>query len=291
VKTFREAIQGQRFAITGELTLTRESTVDDLRRQADGLAGMVDGVQVADNPWAWVQMSSVAASALVLQQGLDAVPVLNCRDRNRLALQSDLLGLRALGVSAALLVKGHRMPKEHQVPARSVFELSGKELVAMGRELAEMVSPGPVADFMIGTNARVFRPQAGWEPESLTERARAGAQFMQTQLCMNLDILELYLQRLIEARMTWRYSIVVSVAVLPSAQTALWLKQVLKDALIPAPLIRRLEAASDPAAEGVKIGAETLCRLADMPGVSGVHVFTTGDPALVPAAIPASGLR
>lgn len=291
MKTFRDAIQGQRFAITGELTLARESTVDDLRLQADALAGLVDGVQVADNPWAWVQMSSVAASALVLQQGVDAIPVLSCRDRNRLALQSDLLGLRALGVSSALLVKGHRMPKEHQVRARSVFELSGRELVAMGRELADEITPGPAGEFFIGTNARIFRPQPGWQPESLTERAQAGAQFMQSQLCLNLDTLQLYMQRLVEARLTWHYAIVATVAVMPSANTAAWLKQVLKDALVPPALVKRLEQAGDPEQEGVAIAAEAIREIAEIPGMSGVHVFTTGDPALVPEAIRASGLK
>jgi 5,10-methylenetetrahydrofolate reductase len=291
VQSFREKILGSKFTITAELTLARDSTASELRRQVEGLKGLVDGIQVADNPWAWVQMSSVAASALVLQQGVDAIPVLSCRDRNRLALQSDLLGLRALGVSSAILVKGHRMPKEHQVPARSVFELSGKELVAMGRELADEISPGPVADFLIGTNARVFRPQPGWQPESLGERARAGAQFMQTQLCLNIDTLRLYMQRLVEARLTWKYAIVATVAVMPSAKTAQWLKLVLKDALVPPALVQRLEEAADPEREGVSICAEAIREIAEIPGVSGVHVFTTGEASLVPEAIRASGLR
>ncbi len=112
MRTFREAVQGEKFTLTAELTLTRTSTGDEVRRQADVLARYVDAIQVTDNPYAWVQMSAVSAAAILLGHGIDPVPILTCRDRNRIGLHSDLLGLRALGVESVLLMRGRREQDE-----------------------------------------------------------------------------------------------------------------------------------------------------------------------------------
>ncbi len=135
VKRFSEVVQGKTFAISAELTLRSDSTVDEVRRQADELGGLVDGIQVTDNPYGWVQMSALSASAILLELGVDPVPVLTCRDRNRMALESDLMGLQALGVSSLMLMRGHRVPKNHAVQAKSVFDLTGRELIALAASL------------------------------------------------------------------------------------------------------------------------------------------------------------
>ena len=128
------------------------------------------------------------------------------------------------------------------------------------------------------------------KPESLLDRADAGAQFMQTQIVMNVDILRAWMQRLVEAKITWRYSVIVTVAPLPSAETARWVKTNMIDSKVPLPLIERLEQAADPEAEGVAICAEVMQQIAEVPGVSGINVMSTGDIELSAAAIRASGL-
>lgn len=291
MRTFREAVQGDDFTVSAELTLKRDSTADDVRRQADVLGRYVDAIQVTDNPYAWVHMSALSASSLLLAHGVDPVPILTCRDRNRIALESDLLGLRALGVSSLILTRGHRVPKQHAVRAANVFDVTGRELIALASSIGEGEEGTAGREFFIGTGSRVFRPNAGWRAESLTERAAAGARFLQTQLCFNLDILRHYMQAMVEAKLTWRYSVIVSLAVLPSAVTAQWVKKNLSDSRIPKPLIRRLEESPDPAAEGVRICAELMQQITEIPGVSGVNLMTTGDAAAIPAAIEASGLR
>jgi methylenetetrahydrofolate reductase (NADPH) len=290
VKTFREAVQGERFTLTADLTLTRSTTADDVRRQADLLGRYVDAIQVTDNPYAWVQMSAQSAAAILLAHGIDPVPVLTCRDRNRIALESDLLGLRALGVTSLVLTRGHRIPKKHPVQARTVFDTTGRELIALAASIGDEDS-APGREFFIGTGARAFRPNADWQGESLTERAAAGARFLQTQLCFNLGILRAYMRAMVDQKLTWRYSLIVSLAVLPSATTASWVKAHLSDSRIPKSLIRRLDAAEDPAREGIAICAEKMRQIAEIPGVSGIHLMTTGDAAGITAAIEASGLR
>ena len=283
MKTFREAVQGEQFSISAELTVTRESTADDVRRQADVLGNCVDGIQVTDNPYAWVQMSALSAAGILIDHGVDAVPILTCRDRNRIALMSDLLGLQALGVTSLMLMRGHRVPKDHSVPASTVFDLTGRELVTLASSLDE--------SFFIGTGARVFRPGPRWQAESLTARAAAGASFIQTQLCFNLEILRRYMERFVQAELTRNYAVMVSLSPLSSAATARWVKENMSDSRIPDALIQRLEDAKSPEQEGIAICAELMQEISGIPGVSGVNLMTTGDPAAIPAAIQASGLR
>jgi len=189
LKTFREAVQGERFSISAELTVKRDSTADDVRRQADVLGNFVDGIQVTDNPYAWVQMSALSAAGILIDHGVDAVPIMTCRDRNRIALKSDLLGLQALGVTSLMLMRGPRVPKNHSVPASTVFDLSGRELIVLASSLGDI--------FFIGTAVNIFRPKRGWRAEALVAKAAVGARFMQTQLCFNMDILRHYMERFV----------------------------------------------------------------------------------------------
>jgi 5,10-methylenetetrahydrofolate reductase len=283
LKQFAQAVRGKKLAIAAELTLQRGSSSSDVLRQAEALGQYVDGIQVTDNPYGWVQMSALSASALLVDQGFDPVPVLTCRDRNRLALESDLLGFQALGVSSLMLMRGHRVPKDHAVPATTVFDLAGRELI----DLAARVD----REFFIGTGARVFRPGPGWQADALTERSAAGAGFIQTQMCFNMIILRRYMDRFVELGLDRQYSVMVSLSPLPSAATASWVKKNMTDSRIPATLLKRLEDAKNPEQEGIEICAELMQEISQIQGVSGINLMTTGDPQAIPAAIIASGLR
>ena len=291
VRTFREAIQSADISISAELALKRESSAADVYRQVDALHGLVDGIQVNDNPWSWVQMSAVAAASLLLQKGIDPIPILTCRDRNRIALQSDLLGLRAMGVTSVLLTRGHRVPQNHVLPAASVFDTTGRELVAMAKTLNEDLLVGSGEGFFVGTGARAFRPGEKWRAESLMVRAIAGAQFLQTQLCFNTDIVRTYVEALVREKATWKYSVIVSLAVLPSVDTAIWVKKNLLDSKIPPKVMKRLTNADDAEAEGIQICAELMQEISQIPGVSGINLMSMGNTEAIPAAIRASGLR
>ena len=283
MSAFKAAVQGDGFALSAELTVQKESSADDVRRQADALAGLADGIQVTDNPHAWVQMSALAASAILVEQGFDPVPVLTCRDRNRLALQNDLAGLQALGVDSIMLMRGHRVPKEHSVPASTVFDLTGRELIELAATLSDK--------FHIGTGAKLFRPGPKWQADSLSKRYEAGARFLQTQLCFNPEILHWYMRRFVEAGLDRKYSIMVSLSPLPSATTAKWVREHLGDSRIPADVFQRLEDAADPEKEGIEICAELMQQYSEIPGVSGINLMTTGDPGALKETIRISGLR
>lgn len=291
MRTFRQAVQSGAFTLTGELNLSRLSDADDAIRQAQLLGPCVDAVQVADNPGGRVQMASAAAAGIVLQSGIDVIPHLASRDRNRIALEADLLGMGALGVSSVLLMRGDELPASVRPPAPQIWELSGRDLIALARALAEDEAVEAVSDLCIGAVATVFNPKKTWTPQALLDKVAAGADFIQTQPCFDIPALRRYMGRLIDSQMTWRTAIIVSLAVLPSAVSAKWLRHHLKGSLVPRDIVRRLEQARNPEREGVAICAELLQELQDVPGITGAHIMAPGNPETIPAAIEASGLR
>ena len=291
MKTFREAIQNRDFVLTAQLNLARESDSTAVLEQAAILGREVDALQVPDNPDARVQMTPLAVSSILLRNGIDPIAHLGCRDRNRLALESELLSLGATGVTSLFLLRGDDLPAGHRPKVKQVFEIGGRKLIEAARALADDPSVPAVPDFCIGTPAMVFNPKAQWQPSSLLAKVEAGARFIQTQLCFDTAALRRYMTHLVEAQLTWRCAIIVSVATLPSAVSARWLRKNLRGSMVPMKVVRRLEQARDPEHEGVAICAELLQELVEIPGVSGANLLTPGDPETVTAAIRASGLR
>jgi methylenetetrahydrofolate reductase (NADPH) len=291
MKTFRKALQGSGFPITAEFSQPGQMTVDELLKQADLLAGSVDAIQLAENPGSGAHVSPQAMAALLIRHGIDPLPRLSCRDRNRIALQSDLLGLRALGISSLIINRGNQLPPGREKRAKPVFELSCQELVAMAHAMNEENWSDGDHEFVIGTGAAVAAPGPDWTAASLVARASAGARFLQTQPCFNLDLLDRYMQRLVEEKLTWSYSVIVTLAPLPSAEKARWLLQNNRNTLIPDAVLDRIENAPDPEQEGIDICVELMQEIARIPGVSGINVLSLGNPDAVIAAIEASGLR
>ncbi len=291
VKTFRESITESELTITAELKLPPGSNASTVIEQARLLSPVVDGIVVPDSPDARVQISAIAASSLLIQHKVDAIPLMSCRDRNRIALQSDLLGAAAIGVSSLLLMRGDNIPDNDDLPFKPVFEFGVRKLIASARAVESDQLSADVADFYIGSVATVFRPKPTWTPDSLFVKTDAGVQFIQTQPCFDMNVLKRYMARLVAAKVPWRASMVVTVAPLPSADTARWLRENLRGSLMPDSIIKRLDQAQDPEQEGVDICAELLQQLAEMPAVSGANILSPGDPETIPAAIRAAGLR
>lgn len=291
MRTFRQATQSGAFTITADLTLQGLSGSDDVARQVDLLGPCVDAIQVSDHAWNAVQMSCLAAASLVLRQGVDPIATLTCRDRNRIALYRDMLGLRALGVTSILISRGPEIASNQPFKAQAVFDTSVAQLIAMATGFKELDPPVPDKEFYIGVGAKVLRAHDGWDAKSLRERSGAGARFLQLQLCFNLDMLRQYMQSLIARRLTWDCSVIVTLAPLPSAEAARWMKKHVGGARITRAVIDRLEAAADPKREGVEICAEWMREIAAIPGVGGIHLMSMGSPESIKASIVASGLR
>jgi len=291
LKTFHEAIRTQAFTLTGQLKLADDTTPAELLEQAELLRPYVDAVQVTDNPNGIVHMSPLAAASLLLQAGIDPIVQLSCRDRNRIALQSELLGAAAIGVSSLLLQRGDKLPKDYEPKTKQVFDIGAKRLVGAAKAIQQDPRLANAEKLFIGTIALAFDPAINWKPSALLGRSDAGARFIQTQLCFDIDALRRYVQKLSAAKLTHRVHVIVSLGTLPSGDAARWLQQNLRGSVMPKAVIKRLEQARDPEQEGVDICAELLQQVAEIPGVDGANVVTPGEIETVPAAIQASGLR
>ena len=273
------------------MNLAHTPDAESIIRQGEILRPAVDAVQLTDNPGAQAQIPSLAAAALLLQQGIDPIVHMACRDRNRIALQSDFIGAAALGVTSVLLMRGDEIPKSIKAKVRNVFDTNPKELMAFIQDLKDAETVPLVSDFLVGAVATLFDPEADWVPDRVIAKCDAGANFVQTQICFDIGVLRNYMARMVASKLTHRLRFIMALSPLPSADVAHWMRDNVKGALVPESIIERMERASDPECEGIEICAELLRKLATIPGVSGANLLTLGKLESIPAAIDLSGVR
>jgi methylenetetrahydrofolate reductase (NADPH) len=285
---FQDAICNRPFTVTADLALDRTTDAAGIRGQARLLGSLVDAIQVPDAHDGRLQMSGLAAASILLGEGIDPLVHLTGRDRNRIALENDLLGLGALGVTSVLLTRGEQLPSAYKPPTRQVLEMSGEDLVTTAAQLGEDESIMAAPHFCIGTAATVFAPKKGWTPKSLQSRVDAGVTFIQTQVCFNMKALRRYMTHLVESRLTWRCAVIVSLAVLPDAASARVMRHHLHGTVMPEKVVQRIAQAADPEREGIRLAVEKIQRLRDIPGVSGVNLMTPGPPELLVETIGAA---
>jgi methylenetetrahydrofolate reductase (NADPH) len=260
------------------------------------LKGYADAVNVTDGASARAHMSSVASAAILVQNGIEPILQVTCRDRNRIAIQSDLLGAAALGVRNVLVLTGDDPKAGDQPETKPVFDLNSTAVIATAkamRDEAKLPSGREISDppqLFIGAADLPIDPPAGWKADSLKAKADAGAQFVQTQFCFDMAIVRRYAARLGELGLTERLAILIGIGPLSSARSARWMRQNLYGTTIPDAIIERMEAAKEPKQEGARICAELLQQLAEIPGVAGAHLMAPLNEAAVPTAIEASGL-
>jgi len=286
-----KAIHSGRFVITAEVTPPVSCNAQDLLDKALPLKDLADAVNVTDGAGARAHLGALASAAILQRNGVEAVLQLTCRDRNRLALQSDLLGAAALGLRNLLVLRGDDPAAGDQPDAKPVFDLDSGLLIQTAvaiRDRGELPFGRKVtgkADFFIGAADMPIDPPKGWEPKSLKGKITAGAQFAQTQFCMDIDIVRRYVARLGEHGLTKKISLLIGVVPLRSAKSARWIKEHLFGAIIPDTIVERLDYAGDPAAEGRQICADFIEQLSSVPGVAGAHVMAPNNEAAIPDVI------
>ena len=292
-RTLQAALTAQEFCLTAEVTPPLSCDPADLLAKAKPLAGLADAVIVTDGASARAHMDAIVAATILLRHGIDPILQLTCRDRNRIALQSQLVGAAASGISNVLILTGDDPKAGDQPDAKPVFDLDSSALMRTAAsirdkgELPHGRKVGGKAHFFIGGADVPVDPKPGWAPEALRRKLDAGVQFVQTQFCMDLSLLTRYLDRLREQDIQLRKELhlLVGVAPLASAKSARWIRDNLFGSVIPDAIIQRLEAAADPRSEGKLICIEILQQLAGMPGVSGAHIMAPLNEASIPDVI------
>ena len=264
LRTFAERLRQGRFAITAEVTPPVSCDADDLRRKAEKLRGLADAVNVTDGAGARAHMSALAAAAILVGIGIEPILQITCRDKNRIALQSELMGAAALGIRNLLLLTGDDPKAGDQPDAKPVFDLDSKALIETARRLRDdgtLPTGRKVAGkaaFFLGAADLPIDPPAGWQPTGLLGKVKSGAQFAQTQFCMDAGIVRRYIGVLEKAGLTRQLPILIGVNPLRSAKSARWMKNHLYGTIISDALIKRMEEAADPPREGVSICVELI---------------------------------
>jgi methylenetetrahydrofolate reductase (NADPH) len=291
VDSFAETLAAGRFIFTAEITPPASCNADDVLRMARPLKGVADAVNVTDGAGAHAHMSALAAAAILAKEGLEPILQLVCRDRNRIALQADLMGAAALGIRNLLILRGDNPEAGDQPDAKAVFDLDAVGLLQTARNLRdqqELPSGRKVsgaAEFLLGAADLPLEPSAQWKPEGLLAKIGAGARFVQTQFCMDAPLLRRYMKRLEQYRIPEQIRFIVGIAPLHSARSARWMRNHLYGTTIPDRLIERMENARDPLAEGRSIALELIREYSNMHGIAGVHIMAPGNGQNIPLLI------
>jgi methylenetetrahydrofolate reductase (NADPH) len=290
-RTFAERLRAGRFVMTAEVAPPVSTDAQDLLRKATPLRGLADAVNLTDGAGARAHMSAIAASQILLGAGIEPIMQVTCRDKNRIALQSELMGAAALGIRNILVLTGDDPKQGDQPDTKPVFDIDSRALLATARQLRDegkLPTGREVAGkpaFFLGAADMPIDPKPDWKPSGLEAKIAAGAQFVQTQFCMDAALLRRYVDVLARAGITQKLALIIGINPLRSAKSAQWMKNNLFGTIIPDAFVARMEKAADPAREGKRICVELIEELATIPGIAGVHIMAPGNDAAIPEVI------
>ncbi len=274
-------LKAGQFAFTGELGPPRGSNVDAVREKAKPLIGMVDSVNITDNQTAMVRMSSWAAALIAIQEGLEPNYQMVCRDRNRLAMQADVLGAYAHGIINMLCLSGDHQQFGDHPNAKGVYDIDSIQLIDMVRKMRDegQFLGGAKIDeppqMFIGAAANPFAEPFEWRVHRLAKKIEAGADFIQTQCIYNMDKMREWVRQANDMGLADKVYILAGVTPMKSLGMARYMKAKVPGMDVPDDIIKRLQGVDKKkqADEGIKIACEQIEEFKEMKGVAGVHLM------------------
>lgn len=276
-----KVLRGGHFAFTGELGPPRGTNAAEVKEKAKFLKGNVDSVNITDNQTAVVRMSSWAASLLVIQEGLEPNYQMVCRDRNRLAMQADILGGSALGIKNMLCLSGDHQKFGDHPDAKGVFDIDSIQLIAMVKQMRDeglFLSGGEIEEpprMFIGAASNPFAEPYEWRVDRLAKKIEAGADFIQTQCIYNMKRFREFIHMANEEGLTEKIFILAGVTPMKSVGMARYMKTKVPGMDVPDEIIDRLKGVEKGkvAQEGINIACEQIEEFKEMKGVHGVHMM------------------
>jgi len=288
-----KVLRAGHFAVTGELGPPQSSDGDHIRKKAGHLKGVVDAVNVTDNQTAVVRMSSLGASIIAVQEGLEPVMQMTCRDRNRLAMQADYLAAYALGIRNMLALTGDHQSFGNHPTAKNVHDMDSMQQLRMMKDLRDEKKfqcgdavKGSEPRFFIGAAAAPEAHPVEWRPQRLAKKAAAGADFIQTQLVYNVPAFKKFMEEVRKLGVHEKLAILVGVGPLKGPAMAKYMRDFVPGITMPDYVIERIEAAAKGIppeekeerqkawrAEGMKMCIELIQELREVEGVAGAHVM------------------
>jgi methylenetetrahydrofolate reductase (NADPH) len=298
ISHLEQVLRSGRFAVTAELNTPDSADPQDVYRAAEQLSGVCDAINVADSSGANAHMSGMTTSALLVRSGYEPVFQITCRDRNRIALQGDLLGAAALGIRNILCLTGDDVTVGDQPQAKRVFDFDSIQLLrtaSIMRDHGKFLSGRTIQvppRLFLGAASNPFAPPSAWRPQRLAKKIEAGADFIQTQYCFDLPVLRAFMRRVRELGLHERVFILVGVGPLTSLKTAKFMQTRVPGVFIPDSIIDRLRGASQKHQydEGRRILLETIEQIREIEGIAGIHLMAYRHEHLVAEIIEEAGL-
>ncbi len=289
-------LRSGKFAVTSELAPPDSADPEEVFKRARVFDGYVDAINATDGSGANCHMSSVAVCALLTRAGYAPVMQISCRDRNRIAIQGEILGGAAMGVANILCLTGDGVQAGDHPQAKPVFDLDCMSLLELARTMRDEshFQSGRKLDYaprvFLGAAANPFAPPYDWRPLRLAKKVAAGAQFVQTQYCYDIEMFKRYMERVRDMGLEQKVFIIVGVGPVPGAKTAEWMRNNVPGVHIPDHIIERVRKAEKPKLEGRKICIEIIQQVHEMAGVAGVHVMAYRQEEAVAEIIERSGV-
>lgn len=286
------------FAVTAECGPPKGSDVEVVKKKIGHLKGFVDACNVTDNQTSIVRMSSIAACALMLGMGVEPIMQMTTRDRNRIALQSDILGAYALGIKNMLCLSGDHQSFGNQPTAKNVYDLDSIQLIQAVKKMRDegkLISGDDIEgkpSMFIGAAENPFADPFEFRVRRLAKKARAGADFIQTQCIYNIDKFEKWMKMLCDEGLEGKIRILAGITPMKSVGMANYMKKKVAGMDVPDELIDRLKKAGKEKAkdEGVNICVETIQRVKEIKGVAGIHLMAIEWEEMVPIIVERAGL-
>ena len=294
----KRVLTGGHFAVTAECGPPKGADPEVIRKKGNLLKGYVDSVNVTDNQTGVVRLSSLAACAILKEQGLDPVLQMVTRDRNRIALQSDVLGASALGIRNILCLSGDHQSLGNQKGAKGVFDLDSMQLLQTVRQMrdkgivlgGDQLNANP--SLFVGAVENPFGDPQGFRVARLAKKVRAGAEFIQTQCIYNLSKFSEFMTQVRDKGLDAKVFILGGITPLKSVRMAEYMRDSVAGMDIPDEIISRMKGAppKEQRQEGIKIAVETIQALKEMKGVHGVHIMAIEWEDVVPELVEKGGL-
>lgn len=284
------------FAVTTEIAPPDSADPNQVYERAAIFDGYVDAINATDGSGAHCHMGSLAVCSLLTRLGLALIMQISCRDKNRIAIQGDILGGAAMGVCNILCLSGDGVQTGDHPQAKPVFDLDCMSLLEIARTMRDQqtfqsgrkITEGP--KIFLGAAANPFVEPFDWRPQRLAKKIVAGAQFIQTQYCFDVDCLRQYLQAIKDLGLSNKVFLLVGVGPMASARAAEYIRANVPGVRIPDHIIDRLKGATDQKAEGVKICVELIEEIKALDGVHGVHIMGYRMEHFVPEIVDRSGV-
>ena len=290
MSTFREAINNKDFVVTVELPLSPPRSRTALQDELGKVAPVVDGVHLGLDDRADSGVAALSAAGIALQAGIDPILHLHGRDRNRIALQSEIIGAVTTGVSSIVVRRGEKLPSMLRGRVKGVFDTKTTQLLSIASRVSEREELGDGNALYIGCMVSAMRTKDDWEAALIREKLENGAQFLQTRPIFNPQLLREYAAALVSQKITRKARLLAGFPLLTSIASARSIGDRYSGTTVPDPMIQRLGNASDMRAEGIAVLTEQLEAAANTPGVSGAAIVNVDDIDAVIQAIECAGV-